>query len=91
MAGYEGYTASAESGAAEITVTVPAPRFVRALEGAEYNLRANALPLDGTAVAPMCDISYQWQKSATGPRRNPNDGWEDIPAATQAAYTPATA
>ena len=84
--GNPGYTASATSSAAAITVGVPTPTFSKQPEDATYNVRAQAQPMDATASAPGCTITYQWQIKAAG-----ENSFSDIVGATKATYTPFTA
>ena len=84
--GNPGYTASATSSAATITVGVPTPTFASQPEDATYNVRAQGQPMDATAVAPGCTITYQWQIKAAG-----ENNFTDIVGATKATYTPFTA
>lgn len=84
--GNPGYTASATSSAATITVGVPTPTFSKQPEDATYNVRAQAQPMDATASAPGCTITYQWQIKAAG-----ENSFSDIVGATKATYTPFTA
>lgn len=84
--GNPGYTASATSSAATITVGVPTPTFASQPEDATYNVRAQGQPMDATAVAPGCTITYQWQIKAAG-----ENNFTDIVGATKATYIPFTA
>lgn len=85
-AGNPGFTQSATSGSAAIAVSVPAPTFVKQPISSEYNLRANAQPLDAQASAPGCELSYQWQRRPSG-----ETNWANITGATESTYTPYTA
>lgn len=84
--GNPGYTASATSSAATITVGVPTPTFSSQPEDATYNVRAQGQPMDATAVAPGCTITYQWQIKAAG-----ENNFTNIVGATNATYIPFTA
>ena len=84
--GNSGYTAFATSSAATITVSVPAPTFQSQPQSATYNVRAQAQPMNATATAAGCTITYQWQINPEG-----ENGFEDVPGATNPTYTPFTA
>lgn len=86
--GNPGYTASATSSAATITITVPAPTFINQPQDATYNVRAQAQPMNATASAPGCTITYQWQMQQMPLLRS---GFTDIVGATKATYSPFTA
>jgi len=85
ISGYTGYTRTAVSAEAEITVNVGAPVITAQPQSAEYFLRGNAQPLTVTAkVYGNSVLSYQWQRSDDG------STFADIPGATASAYTPRT-
>ena len=84
--GNPGYTASATSGPATITVGVPDPVFLSQPEDATYNVRAQGVPMDATASAPGCEITYQWQIKYAG-----ESDFTDIVGATKPTYVPFTA
>ena len=85
--GNPGYTASATSGSATITVGVPTPVFIRQPQDATYNVRAQAQPMDATASAPGCTLTYQWQMKTLPLTRA---DFADIVGATKATYSPST-
>lgn len=83
LGGKEQYNSSAVS----ITFTTPLgpPIFSNDIKSAVYIQNAPAKTFDGTAVAALGTVTYQWQKSTK------IESWSDITGETNAFYTPSTA
>lgn len=83
LGGKEQYNSSAVS----ITVNTPLgpPIFSNDIKSAVYVQNTPAKALDGTAVAALGTVTYQWQKSTE------TESWSDITGETNAFYTPSTA
>lgn len=75
-------TASATSQTAQIVVETPTPVFTHTLTGASYVVGASVNALNGTALAYVGTLSYQWYKQI------PGEAAQAIPGATSATYTP---
>lgn len=80
--GKEQYNSSAVS--VVTTTKLAPPIFQNDLKSETVVQNATAKTLDGTAVAALGTISYQWQKSTE------DSSWQNIQGETQATYTPPT-
>lgn len=79
-----GYTATANSSAATITVVdVTPPTFTKSPVSATYYIGTSSTALSVTATS-NATITYQWQSSTN------NSTWTNISGATSATYTPPT-
>lgn len=83
LGGKEQYNSSPVS----ITVNTPLgpPIFSNDIKSAVYIQNEPAKTFDGTAVAALGTVTYQWQKSTK------IESWSDISGETNAFYTPSTA
>ena len=75
-------TASATSQTAQIIIETPTPVFTHALTDASYVVGATVNALNGTALAYVGTLSYQWYKQI------PGEAAQAISGATSATYTP---
>lgn len=75
-------TASATSQTAQIVVETPTPVFTHTLTDASYVVGATVNALNGTALAYVGTLSYQWYKQI------PGQAAQAISGATSATYTP---
>lgn len=83
LSGNEQYNSSPVS--ITVNTSLGPPIFSNNIQSAFYIQNTQAKTLDGTAVAALGTVTYQWQKSTR------TESWTDITGETNAFYTPSTA